>query len=448
MSWTSMRWRESTVIALAYTFSQQITFAAAQKTLRIAQFGDSVRVESWDNRHASQPANLVAPNIPVAPNMPAASNKCASLRVALVLRNISDHLRGNLHGILDYVQRSNPDWEVYTEGALPCLPWERLPEWEGEGLIVAVDTNDQLARVRAKDVSTVNISSRLAGLDIPTVVSDNEAIGELAAEHLLGKGLRHFAFAGPMDLDHNVRRLAGFQRALRQSNAGVDQLLIRFLHRQLDHDRQSMVDTRHLGEQLLTLPLPVGVFAPHDDMGCWVIKACQEVGLKIPNQVAVLGVDNLELLCNFTRPPLSSIAQSSFRIGYEAARMLDTIMSGGAPAERLLLIPPSTIVARQSTDVLAIEDQDVAHALLYIRNHAYLGINVQDIVDRVSVSRRSLEMRFRQAVGHSIEHELINVRMTRAKSLLSDSQMPITQVAANSGYQSSTGFSVAFRKET
>ena len=368
-------------------------------------------------------------------------------RVALVLREISDHLRNNLYGILNYV-RKHTSWEVYTEGTLPRLTWDRLSEWDGDGMIVAIDTPEELKRVLAKDIFTVNVSSRLPGLTLPTVVSDNVAIGELAANHLLEQGLNSFAFVGPMDLDHNVKRLEGFSRTLQSAGRTCRSYAIRYLHRQFEFDKQSIVDIEYLGEELVRCQLPVGVFAPHDDMGCWVLKACSAIGLDVPRQVAVLGVDNFELLCDFSSPPLTSVAQSSYRIGFEAAKLLDQLMSGEPPPREPILIPPVGVVARQSTDVLAVDDPDVAEALRFIRNHADQHITLADILDHVAVSRRSLEIRFKNAIGHSVEQETINVRMHRAKQLLSETVMPITQVAFHSGDQSSTGFSVAFRKET
>lgn len=368
-------------------------------------------------------------------------------RVAFVLREISDHLRNNLYGILNYV-RKHTSWEVYTEGTLPRLSWDRLREWEGDGLIVAIDTEEELDRVLAKNMVTVNVSSRIPRLPLPSVVSDNHAIGELAAAHLLEQGLRHFAFVGPMDLDHNVKRLQGFAGVIEQADYRCERYALRYVQRTLEYDKQSIVDIDHLGRELARGPFPIGVFAPHDDMGCWVLKACAANGLQVPRQVAVLGVDNFELLCDFSTPPLSSVAQSSYRIGYEAAKLLDQLMAGIRPSQRSMLIPPLSVIARQSTDVLAVDDPDVAEALRFIRNHADQQITLADILDHVAVSRRSLEIRFKKAIGHSVEQETINVRMARAKQLLGQTVMPITQVALNSGYHSSTGFSVAFRKET
>ncbi len=368
-------------------------------------------------------------------------------RVALVLQEISDHLRGNLLGILNYVQK-NRTWEVYTEGALPRLPWERLSEWDGDGMIVAIDTRDELERVIKKSVPTVNVSSRLAELPVPTVVSDNEAIGNMAAQHLVERGLKNFAFVGPMDLDHNVKRLGGFSQTLEKAGYSCEPYEIRYIHRRFEYDKHSIVDLGDLSQHLSGLTFPVGVFAPHDDMGCWVLKACSECGLDVPAQVAVVGVDNFELLCEFTVPPLTSVAQSSFRIGFEAARMLDQLMAGKTPSRDPLYVRPFGVVARQSTDVFAVDDEDVAEALRFIRNHADESIGIADILKRIPVSRRSLEIRFKNAVGHSVEQEIINIRMTRAKQLLSETALPITKIALNSGYQSSTGFSVAFRKET
>ena len=367
-------------------------------------------------------------------------------QVALVLREISDHLRGNLHGVLDFVQK-HVSWDVYTEGALPRLPWERIAEWEGDGLIVAIDTKSELDRVIEKNVPTVNVSSRLRDLPVPSVVSDNEAIGEIAARHLLDQGLKNFAFAGPMDLEHNRQRLAGFSRTVEAAGGSTDVLKLKYVRRRLANDKQSIVDVQSLGKQLLSLNYPVGILAPHDDIGCWLLKACREHQLDVPSQVAVVGVDNFELLCGFSSPQLSSVAQSSFRIGFEAANMLDQLMNGTKLDSELLLVPPFGVIARQSTDILAVNDEEVAEALRYIRSHD-AETSVADVLEHVSVSRRSMEIRFKNAMGHSIEQELINARISHAKHLLTETSMPITQVALSSGYQSSTGFSAAFKKET
>ena len=228
-------------------------------------------------------------------------------KVALVLREVSDHLRGNLYGILAYVQK-NTAWDVHTEGALPRLSWDRVSDWEGDGLIAAIDTHDELHRIIEKDVVAVNVSSRIPDLLIPTVVADNEAIGALAANHLLEKGLKNFAFAGPMDLDHNIRRLAGFSQTLEKAGFSPKVLDVRYIHRLFEYDKHSVVDTHDLGRQITSLPHPVGILAPHDDFGCWILKTCRNCGIKVPTQVAVIGVDNFELLCGFTTPPLSSVA--------------------------------------------------------------------------------------------------------------------------------------------
>ncbi|MCA9215863.1 MAG: helix-turn-helix domain-containing protein, partial [Planctomycetales bacterium] len=181
--------------------------------------------------------------------------------------------------------------------------------------------------------------------------------------------------------------------------------------------------------------------------GCWVLKACQQYQLDVPSQIAVVGVDNFELLCGFSSPQLSSVAQSSYRIGFEAASMLHQLMSGQELASELVLIQPFGVVARQSTDILAVQDEEVVQALRFIRNQD-ADLSVADVLEHMSVSRRSMEIRFKNAMGHSIEQELINVRISRAKQLLTATSLPITQIALRSGYKSSTGFSAAFRKET
>jgi LacI family transcriptional regulator len=368
--------------------------------------------------------------------------------VALVLRQLSDHLRGNLYGILSYVRR-NTSWRIHTEGAVPVLRWEQLPDWRGDGIIVAIDLPEHLEVVTATELPTVNVSSRVFDyLRIPSVVSDNVAIGKSAADHLLECGLKRFAFVGPMDLAHNVDRLKGFSQAVTAAGHTCAVCEIEFVQRRRELDELSVIDTRRLGRQLRGLKQPVGVFAPHDDIGCWVLKACAESGLSVPSEIAVIGVNNYELLCESAQPPLSSVAQASHRIGYEAACLLGQLMVDGSPTLNSRFIPPSDVVARRSSDVLAVEDEDVADALQFIRNHADVPIAIADILESVVVSRRSLEIRFRRCLDHSIEQEIRGVHITRAKQLLGQTTMPITQVALNSGYRSSTGFSVAFRKET
>jgi LacI family transcriptional regulator len=192
----------------------------------------------------------------------------------------------------------------------------------------------------------------------------------------------------------------------------------------------------------------VGILAAYDIRGQRVLDACRGAGLAIPDEVAVLGVDNDELLCELASPPLSSVMPNTLRTGYEAAALLDRMMRGEAVRPVAHLIPPVGVVARQSTDVLALEDRAVAQAVRFIREHACEGINVGDVLQGVTLSRRVLEQRFRRLLGRTPREEILQVRLARVKQLLTETDLTLYQVAERTGFEHVEYLSVVFKRET
>lgn len=219
------------------------------------------------------------------------------------------------------------------------------------------------------------------------------AIARLAAEHLLERGFRHFAFCGDARFNWSRWREGHFRARIEAAGHALHR------HEPPAGARDPAAETVALRRWLLELPKPVGILAAYDIRGQRVLDACRGAGLAIPDEVAVLGVDNDELLCELASPPLSSVMPNTLRTGYEAAALLDRMMRGEAVRPVAHLIPPVGLVARQPTDVLALEDRAVAQAVRFIREHACEGINVGDVLQGVTLSRRVLEQRFRRLLG-------------------------------------------------
>jgi len=192
----------------------------------------------------------------------------------------------------------------------------------------------------------------------------------------------------------------------------------------------------------------LGLFASHDSQGVQLSEYCRHLGLRVPDEVAIVGADDDDLLCDLARPSLSSIALPGERIGHEAARMLEQLMAHERLAARQVVLPPVRLVVRASSDMQALPDADVAAAVRYIRDHAHQPIDVRDLLAAVPVSRRSLERRFRRHLDRGIWEEIRRSHLERAKTLLADTDLPMSVVAQRSGFSDSRQLSIAFRQAT
>jgi LacI family transcriptional regulator len=177
------------------------------------------------------------------------------------------------------------------------------------------------------------------------------------------------------------------------------------------------------------------------------LDACRRLGVGVPDEVAVLGVDNDEVLCELAAPPLSSIIPNTHRTGYEAAALLEQMMAGRKMAGETHLIPPSGLATRQSTDALAIEDTNVAQAVRFIREHACQGIRVQDVIRAVPQARRLLESRFRKLLGRTPHEEIIRVQLNRVKQLLVETDLSLSEIATRTGFAHVEYLSVVFKNK-
>ena len=362
--------------------------------------------------------------------------------VALLIESSNGYCRELLRGIRDYL-RGREVWNMHLSehGRGDHAPW--FANWRGDGIIARIDTPAAAAAVRAKRLPTVNVSASGYAPEYPSVIADGASLGELAAAHLLHCGIRHFAYCGDRRFawakDYGRHFAAALQRSGYPCTA--------FDSRPRDATHWSL-ERQRLSRWIAALPKPVGIMACYDLRGQQVLDICQELGLKVPDEVAVIGQHNDEILCEFSRPPLSSVIPGARRAGFEAAALLDRMLQGARIGAAVLKIPASGIAARQSTDVVAAPDSQLAAALRYIREHASEGIHVGDVLRAVPMSRTAFERKFREHLGRTPYAEITRVRLERARLLLATTQFSVATVAAQAGFASPEQLAVAFRKQS
>ena len=274
------------------------------------------------------------------------------------------------------------------------------------------------------------------------VSNDGKSIAALAIEHFIERGFHHFAFCDLTDGSHFRRRRFEEQLAARRLTGHV--FLVNYAERD---DWAFGRDRLRLEKWLEKLPKPIGILAHNDIRGRHLVDACRRMGIAIPDDVAVLGVDNELPHCEMSNPPLSSIVTDAERIGYEAGSLLDQLMNGRDPTPKRLLIPPMGIVVRQSTDVTATADQHVARAVRFIREHVGEEIDVRDILRHVGISRTALDKRFLKALGHTPHEEIRRIRLKRARELLAESDLKLEIIAERCGFRHGEYLGAVFRSE-
>lgn len=365
--------------------------------------------------------------------------------VALIIETSLTYGRQILRGIIRYLRAHGP-WSIFSEAReLAASPPSWLRRWPGDGIICRSTTPELAAAARRKGIPLVNLNDIDSnGLLLPHIESDHDAIGRLAATHLLERGFRHFAFCGFSGHNWSVKTQAGFTAAV--SSADRSPAIYTSPWGGPRAQPWEKEETR-LAAMLHALPRPLGVLACNDLRGQHVLEACARVGLRVPEDVAVIGVDDDVLLCELCDPPLSSVVPNAEGVGYEAAALLDRLMAGKAPPQEEQLIAPLGIATRQSTDILAVEDPQIAMALRYIREHACEGATVGDVLCHVPLSRTMLERGFRKYLGRSPQQEIRSIQVKRVKQLLADTNLKLAEIAELAGFKHPEYLNVAFKRE-
>ena len=372
-------------------------------------------------------------------------------RVLLLVESSRSVGRGLLGGIAAYV-RAHRNWSVfYQERGLGDGPPPWLADWEGDGIIARVE-NLRLARaIQRLNLPTVELRGRSRLPGVVTFGSNQQSVARMAAEHLLERGFRRFAFCGFGGADYSESRLRYFRDYLAARGYQVQSYSAAHNPETFAtpaREAEALVRPEALGAWLAALPKPAGVFACNDVCAQQLLNICRQIGIPVPERVAVIGVDNDLTLCELCDPPLSSIVLDTRRIGFEAAAQLDRLIRGERPESLSTLIEPLGVQMRQSTDVVGVEDAQVASALRFIRLHACDGIQVEAVARHAAWSCRTLERRFRALIRRSVKEEIIRIRIERIKQLLVETEYPLAQIAEIAGFEHPEYLNVLFKRET
>lgn len=351
-----------------------------------------------------------------------------------------------LKGIVQY-ERAHRPWSSFLDDLARAEndpAWLRSKKWSG---VISRHTSPALVKnCRELGIPLVDLNDTAPFPGVPKIRPDNVAIGHLGAEHFLERGFKHFGFTGFSSDRWSCERRDGFCEALRLAGHNCDVMDVAWPGEMTPawDDEQTALLARWLNR----LPKPVAVAACHDLRALQVLSAAHAAGLMVPEEVAVLGANNDVVRCDLAYPPLSSTATNAFQSGYCAAETLDKLMRGGSVEEMDARIQPIGVVTRQSTDVLAIPDRNVATALRIIREHACHGITVHEVVRQSGASRSQLERKFRHYIGRSLQAEIRTIQLTRIKQLLFETDFPLKKIAELTGFEHPEYMSVVFKRLT
>jgi len=371
--------------------------------------------------------------------------------VILLLETSIEYGRGLLRGIVKYERLHGP-WSIHVSAGHfqhafpPIRP-------SGGALVGVISRLASVAEAEAILSSALPAIVLEPSLEEPALLearkglheirTDSSGIGRVGADYLVGLGLSRFVYCGYRRCPWSQTREHAFASQVK-AHGFPSQVYVPPAGKGEPWEQ----DLGHLGEWLNALLKPVGVMACNDMCGRQVLQACADRGLRVPDEVSVVGVDNDELLCELADPPMSSIALDLERSGYAAAVLLDDIMTGRATEGRQIVpVNPVKVVERRSTEPILQADPLVADALRYLRDHAGRLIGVPDISAHVGVSRRTLERRFRSALGCSLYDELMRCRIERAKRLLRETNLPAYRVAEAAGFGNIQPMMRLFRRE-
>jgi LacI family transcriptional regulator, galactose operon repressor len=370
-------------------------------------------------------------------------------RVALLIETSRGYGRAMLRGIMRFARLHGP-WSFYVtpgdfEQALP-----QMSQWGGAGIVARVETVEVARAILAANVPTilVGVDPRIVAkapklAQLSEISSDSEGAARMAAEHLLARGFKNFGYVGLWDRGWSERRETAYRSALH--SAGFEPII--YSAPKTSKQRSWELEQSILAMWIKELPKPVGVMACNDDRGRGVLEACRLAGVRVPEQVAVIGVDDDELFCELADPPLSSVALNAEHGGYRAAHLLDQLIRKKVKGPQKLIVEPTHVVARRSTEIQAIGDREVGSAMDFIHRNRARNFTVNDVAADVGISRRNLEVKFRRSTGRTILSEIQRIRLEHAKRMLRDTDIPIPQIAASSGYNSASYLTQVFRKE-
>lgn len=369
----------------------------------------------------------------------------ANRRIAILIPAQFGYLEGVLRGVIEYAA-TRPGWStMWVDPEAHLMP--RVAAWKPDGAIAYLYTKLQTAEVLTLDVPTINISGNLHVAGVPRVSVENEKVAELAADYFWKRGHRQFACVSTRRRWYHQQRDDGFVEALARRGQTCDRFTEWF--DAMGNLRPEQADPfKSLRAWLSKLPKPCALFAVQDSIAVAVIEAAQELGIRVPEDIAVLGADNSTTLCQLANPNLSSIELALEEIGKTAGQKLDTLLDGRKLKQETQLIPPVRVVERRSTETVATADAEVNAAMRYIHAHADEPITVQNVLREVLVSRRLLEQKFKKTLGYTPLVAIHRAHVQRAMRLLAETDLPMPAVAERSGFSDAEHMCKVFQLRT
>lgn len=378
------------------------------------------------------------------------------IKVAFAHNHINHNTEGIMAGITDYM-RDRGDWQliIWTDNSLESL--EFLKQRGCKGAFVSILTSTKAQQLLQIGMPMIALSALQNMLNLPYISADAAQTAKVAYDYLSSKNYRNFAFFGLTEARWSQERMQHFSHFV--SSAGGKLHVYEGEHKSITDElipfAKLWIDmTLNKGQQELVkwlkqLPKPVAVLASCDILGCHLSNVTNEAGFKIPDEVAILGINNDSAICNLCDPPLSSIAFNLKKAGYEAAQLMDNMISGKQTLQgQRINIQTAFVKSRGSTDIFAIEDPDVVMALKYIQTNSAQPLQVEDVARHVCISKRSLQMKFQKALGKSVHDEIVRAHFETAKSLLIETNLSISNIAVRSGFHYTTNMRRAFKDLT
>ena len=375
-------------------------------------------------------------------------NRANVRQVALLIESSRVYGRGLLQGIATFA-REQGNWSLrHQEMSINADPPHWLSKWRGDGILVRAETPKMVHAIQDLGVPAIDLRCLRSTGKIPGFDTDSASVVRLAVDHLRERGFMRFGFCGFGGANYSVCRLIEMRKYVQ--SLGYDVVAYESPEPSrattFEAEQSGMLDEMGLARWLSNLKKPIGILACNDIRAQQLLNACDDIQVHIPDQVAVVGVDNDDVICPLCSPPLTSVEPSVSKIGYEAAAMLERMMSGEAVPAKTTWVPARRIVVRSSTDAIPVDDAEFVRAYRFIRENACCGVSVQNVAAAVPMSRRALERRTRTYLGRSPAEVIAGVRLARIKELLESTSHPLKQIARLTGFQHDEHMAKFFKK--
>lgn len=368
-------------------------------------------------------------------------------RVIILTDFAEEYAKLLLKGITRYSKEYEP-WvlckmpHAYRDlhGIEGVLDWAL--KWKADAIIGQFYPEDNVALFKENGIVAIAQDFKSRFSEIPNITGAHHLAGRIGAGYFIQKGFKNFAFYGFKDVVWSEERCEGFRDELEKHQLGnsfyeYQNVEIKDLW---DYDSEMLI------KWLQTLPKPIGIMVCDDTQGHHITQLCKQYALQVPEKIAVLGVDNDEAICTLSDPPLSSLNQSVEKGGYETAQLIDRMMRDKNYVPQDIRVYPTHITTRQSTDIYATEDRNIAIVLQYIHQHSDRKINVMELVRLVPLSRRLLEARFKEVTGRAIYSYVLNLRIDKFAQKLIESNAPIIEIASEMGFTDYKNISRQFKR--